>query len=244
MQRYFLSENVTTNFTLDAETYRHFVTVLRAKVGTQAEFVLPNETVIIAKLISVTSTEAKMTVVSEIKSNVELPVKATIICGLPKGDKTELIVQKATELGVNRIIFVQTAWSVTKWRDKVDKKLIRLQKIAAGAAEQSHRTIIPQVEFYEKLADVLSLGFDNKLIAYEEAAKAGEQAQLTKTFSQLQSGTTIATVFGPEGGLAPNEVELLVANGYQVAALGPRILRAETAPLYWLSTLSYALELA
>lgn len=244
MQRYFLSENVTTTFTLDTETYRHLVTVLRAKVGTQAEFVLPNQTVVIAKLTALTGTQATMAVIEKIESNVELPVKATIICGLPKGDKPELIVQKATELGVSKIIFVQSAWSVTKWRDKVDKKLARLQKIAAGAAEQSHRTVIPEVEFYAKLTDILPLTFDHKLIAYEEAAKVGEQAQLVKTLTEIKVGATIATVFGPEGGLDYNEVELLVANGYQVAALGPRILRAETAPLYWLSVLSYALELA
>lgn len=243
MQRYFLTENVKDTFVLNAETYRHLITVLRAKIGTQAEFVLPNQEVVIAKLVSLSENEATMVVDKTIDSHVELPIYTTIICGLPKGDKAELIVQKATELGVSQIIFVQTAWSVAKWRDKIDKKLLRLQKIATGAAEQSHRTFVPKVKFYANLREVMALNFDHKLIAYEEAAKNGEQARLAQTLQALKMNETVATVFGPEGGLSPNEVEELQKAGYNVAALGPRILRTETAPLYLLSALSYATEL-
>lgn len=244
MQRYFLDKDVNDTFILDRETYRHFVTVLRAKPGTKAEFVMPSQKVVIAELTDVIETVATMTVRETVESNVELPVKTTIVCGLPKGDKAELIVQKATELGVAEIIFVQTAWSVAKWNDKVDKKLMRLQKIAAGAAEQSHRTVVPSVKFYANLEELTTLSFDHKLVAYEEAAKTGEQAQLVKTLTNLKPGESIVAIFGPEGGLEPREVTLLENNDYHVAALGPRILRAETAPLYWLSAISYAIELA
>ncbi|CAH0415832.1 16S rRNA (uracil(1498)-N(3))-methyltransferase [Periweissella fabaria] len=244
MQRYFLNDNVNTTFTLDDETYHHFVTVLRAKEGTKAEFVQPNQTVVIASLATVVDGMATMNVVDTLTSNVELPVDTTIVCGLPKGDKAELIVQKATELGVNQVIFVQTAWSVAKWNDKAAKKIARLQKIAAGAAEQSHRTRVPVINYLASLTDVTALAFDHKMIAYEEAAKTGEQAQLAQTLARIEPQQSICAVFGPEGGIAPQEIEKLTANGYVVTALGPRILRAETAPLYWLSAISFALELA
>ncbi|MCM0599027.1 16S rRNA (uracil(1498)-N(3))-methyltransferase [Periweissella fabalis] len=244
MQRYFLKANVEANFTLDEETYHHFVTVLRAKEGTKAEFVQPNQSVVIASLATVADGIATMNVVDTLTSNVELPIDTTIVCGLPKGDKAELIVQKATELGVNQVIFVQTAWSVAKWNDKAAKKIARLQKIAAGAAEQSHRTRVPAIKYLASLTEVAVMPFDHKMIAYEEAAKTGEQAQLAQTLAAIEPQQSICAVFGPEGGIAPQEIETLTANGFTVAALGPRILRAETAPLYWLSAISFALELA
>ncbi len=82
-------------------------------------------------------------------------------------------------------------------------------------------------------------------MAYEEAAKQGEKANLVKIIEQLtaRKAPHLTAVFGPEGGLSTNEIELLTQAGFIQAGLGPRIMRAETAPLYLLATLSYALEL-
>ena len=245
MQRYFLPTAVDQKFTLPVDINHHLATVLRASVGTTAEFVLPDQTVFIGKVVEIQDTILQLEKTTIIESHVELPVRATIIAGVPKGDKkAELVVQKGTELGASEIIFVATDWSVAKWSGKEHKKIERLQKIASGAAEQSHRTLIPTVKYLANLNEVLKLNFDHKLIAWEEAAKEGEKATMAKVLATTKPGQSMACVFGPEGGLSPQEVEKLQAANYQVMGLGPRILRTETAPLYWLSALSFAMELA
>ena len=85
--------------------------------------------------------------------------------------------------------------------------------------------------------------FEQKLIAYEESAKVGEGLQLVKSLQSLQENERIIFVFGPEGGIEEQEVELLEKSGYLPCSLGPRILRAETAPLYALAAVSYQCEL-
>jgi len=247
MQRYFLTETPESNaFDLDEATAHHLMTVLRGKVGTTAEFVLPDhQNMVVAKVTAVTESTTRMEIIDKIAVEVELPVDTTVILGLAKGDKPELVVQKATELGVHQIIFVETAWSVVHWGMKADKKLTRLQKIAQGAAEQSHRLQVPVVSYVPSLTDLTLPDTTIKIVAWEESAKQGEVTQLVQQFEQLKTGDAITFLFGPEGGLKESELLYLVDElNFVAAGLGPRILRAETAPLYALSALSYALELA
>ena len=84
---------------------------------------------------------------------------------------------------------------------------------------------------------------DVRIVAWEESAKEGESSQLVKQFERLQAGQSCLGIFGPEGGLTPDEVDQMQAAGVVAAGLGPRILRAETAPLYFLAALSTELEL-
>ncbi len=185
-------------------------------------------------------------VVQWIEEEIELPVSVTIVSGLPKGDKLEWIIQKGTELGAYQFIPFIATRSVVKWDDKkADKKLVRWNKIAKEAAEQSHRKRIPEVSAPIKLTSLVELGknYDVKLIAYEEEAKSGETSILAQNLSSLEKGQSILVVFGPEGGLTDTEVSLLKENGFQTCGLGPRILRTETAPLYLLSAVSYHFEL-
>ena len=247
MQHYFLPHDwqQTTEFQLDAATYKHFVQVLRATEGTEAEFVTPLHELLIAQLVKLDSDHRSATMHVERKQtvDVELPVHARIICGVPKGDKAELITQKATELGVHEIVFVPTQWSVASWKQKAAKKLSRLQVIATNAAQQSHRLVIPQLKYASSLKEAAAMPADFNLVAWEESAKKQETGHLVQTFEKIRSGQTINVIFGPEGGLTVQEVDDLTANGYVAAGLGPRILRTETAPLYFLSALSYAVEL-
>ncbi len=137
-------------------------------------------------------------------------------------------------------------WSVVKWDGKkLGKKAEKLEKIAQGAAEQSKRNRIPAVRLFEKKVDFLAqlAGFDQIILAYEEAAKEGEQANLVKILSGLEIGQSVLVIVGPEGGVSPEEVAAFEGAGAVKTGLGPRILRAETAPLYALSAISYATEL-
>ncbi|CAI2676806.1 16S rRNA (uracil(1498)-N(3))-methyltransferase [Apilactobacillus apinorum] len=243
MQHYFTDENLSVNqtFQVSDDIAHHFMSVLRSGEGNQFEIVDASHQLFIAEIIDEENNTAS--VVSQRESDVELPIQATIICGLPKKEKAELIVQKATELGVSKVIFVPTEWAIAKWKNKADKKIQRLAKIAKSAAEQSHRNVIPVVEYINSLKELSEIEFDHKLIAYEESAKQGEKSDLIKTIEKTNDGETIAMFFGPEGGISPKEVSFLSEKGYQTCGLGPRILRTETAPFYFLSALSVCKEL-
>ena len=127
---------------------------------------------------------------------------------------------------------------------KGDKLEFITQK-ALGAAEQSKRNLVPSITLFEKKADFLAQfdQFDRIVVAYEESAKEGESAALIQAVAGLEKGAKLLFIFGPEGGLSPAEIESFTAKGAVLAGLGPRILRAETAPLYALSAVSVVTEL-
>ncbi|WP_282801097.1 RsmE family RNA methyltransferase [Secundilactobacillus kimchicus] len=244
MQRYFLPETLSVGqlIQLDADTQHHWVQVLRGKPGDQAEAVDAAEQLVLLTLTSATTAEVSQA----LENNVELPIEVTVVAGLPKQDKAEWIVQKATEMGAFDVVFFAADWSVAKWpATKVPKKLDRLTKIAKGAAQQSHRTHIPVVRFATKLTSaVAAVNADTVVVAYEEAAKKGEDSALYKLLTGPDFPRKLVVVFGPEGGISPAEIERLQADfGATLAGLGPRILRTETAPLYFLAAVSTLTEL-
>ncbi|WP_294976777.1 RsmE family RNA methyltransferase [uncultured Leuconostoc sp.] len=245
MQRYFLknlinSEHIT--LTRDQDVFNHFGKVLRARVGSQAEFVSADLKVVIGEVIAIDETKITLTIKERLESNVELPIDVTIIVSPLKNDRSEWLVQKATELGVNRIIFAEMSRTVVDWKKQQAKKIVRLQKIAQAAAEQSHRLLIPEVKF-STWQNVLELPKQIGLVAWEESARTGEISTLVKSINEMPINTDVNLIFGPEGGLTSLEIEELMHYDYQPAGLGPRILRAETAPLYALSAISVLREL-
>lgn len=246
MQRYFLPHQtlITQPIQLPEEQAHHLLTVLRGKVGTPLEIVLADHCVYQAEVNAIDPVPTVM-IKERLATDAELPVQAIIACGLPKTkEKPELIVKKGTELGATHFVFFESERSISHWdQKKVTKKLARLEKIIEGAAEQSHRNALPTIEYLPNLQAVVNLKADVKLVAWEESAKQGETAILVKTLQSLRPGQTLLALFGPEGGITEAEIANLKQAGYLSAGLGPRILRAETAPLYFLAALSYQLEL-
>lgn len=160
----------------------------------------------------------------------------TLYQGLPKGDKMEWIIQKAVELGVNRIVPVQMARSVAVITDKGKggKKAARWQKIAHEAAGQSGRGILPPVEEPISFRQAAArLAAETALICYE-----GGGAPLPELVNRQTAAVSL--VIGPEGGIDRKEIDLLVEQGGRLATLGPRILRCETAPLAALAVIMAA----
>ncbi|WKY78539.1 RsmE family RNA methyltransferase [Leuconostoc lactis] len=244
MQRYFLKQPIADDIVLtaDQDVFKHFGKVLRARVGSQAEFVSQDQAVVVGEVVAITPTEMTLKVVSRLTENVELPVQVTVIVSPLKNDRSDWFVQKATELGVHRIIFTTMTRTVADWRKQQLKKATRLEKIAQSAAEQSHRLMIPTIDFLS-WSEVLSLPKQAGIVAWEESAREGEVGTLVQVVKPLPTGAELALVFGPEGGLTADEVADLSAHGFKPAGLGPRILRAETAPLYALSAISVLKEL-
>ena len=121
------------------------------------------------------------------------------------------------------------------------------KKIKVGAiVSRSEEFMIPEIQLFDKTADFLVAlaAFERIIVAYEESAKEGETVALVRTLSGLAAGAKVLFIFGPEGGLSPDEIDAFVQAGAVSAGLGPRILRAETAPLYALTAVSVLLELS
>ena len=176
------------------------------------------------------------------EDNVELPVKVYLFQGLPKADKMELIVQKAVELGVYRVIPVATKRCVVKLDErKAASKISRWQGIAEAAAKQSKRGIIPEVSEVTSFKDAVKMAsdMDVRLIPYELAEGMDKTREM---IDGLRPGQSIAVFIGPEGGFEEAEIRAAMENGIQPVTLGKRILRTETAGMAVLSWIGYVLE--
>jgi 16S rRNA (uracil1498-N3)-methyltransferase len=172
----------------------------------------------------------------------ELPVKLVLFQALPKGDKMELIVQKAIELGAAEIVPVRTKRAVVKLDDKkAQKKRQRWQSIAEAAAKQSGRGIVPEIHEVVSFAQALEYakGLERVLIPYELYE---DMADTSKTVDEACAGKTLGIFIGPEGGFERGEVEQAMASGAVPISLGKRILRTETAGLAILSVLMFRIE--
>ncbi|MBQ8304875.1 MAG: 16S rRNA (uracil(1498)-N(3))-methyltransferase [Blautia sp.] len=172
----------------------------------------------------------------------ELPNRIWLFQGLPKGDKMELIIQKAVELGACGIVPVETKRCVMKLDPKrADKKIARWQQIAEGAAKQSRRMLIPEIRpvmsWKEALAEAEKL--DVILMPYELAEGMEKTRELLRT---IQPGQSIGIFIGPEGGFTEEEVSQAQEAGACTMTLGRRILRTETAGMAILSILMFQLE--
>lgn len=246
MQQYFVQGPVSNPYQVqDKDLLKHLFSVLRLQEGEQLIFVFDQGEKWQAKL---TDREAALFELEKpVAADKELPVQVTLACAYPKGDKLELVAQKATELGVHQIWGFPGQWSVVKWdAKKLAKRQEKLRKVVLGAAEQSKRDLLPQVELLANQAELLERmdQFDHVLVAYEEEAKAGERSRLAQVLGQLTAGQKLLVLVGPEGGISPQEISSYQEHGAQLVGLGPRILRAETAPFYLLSAISYELELS
>ncbi len=246
MQRYFLEEpfDENGNGKISNDDYKHIINVMRMKINDKVIAVWNGEAVqsLITDILPGSVAIQQLEV--HLPKN-EMPINVTIVCGLAKGDKHDFIVQKGTELGVSAIIPFKAERSIVKWDDKkVSKKVERLQKIAQQAAEQCHRTVIPKVGNPVTIQQLTatSKDYDLLLFADEEDAKSKEPHRIADRVKNMFLDQKVLIVFGPEGGLSRNEADLLVSAGFLPVALGPRILRTETAPLYFLSAVSYEFE--
>ena len=246
MQQYFIKGSPQSPLVVtDKDTAKHMFSVMRLKEGDEVVLVFEDGIKRLARVLDVEARQFEL--VEELADNVELPIQVTIASGFPKGDKLEFITQKVTELGASAIWAFPADWSVAKWDGKkLAKKSEKLEKIAQGAAEQSKRNLIPEIRFFDKKADFLAAltDFDRIIVAYEESAKEGESTVLVRALSGLAAGAKVLFIFGPEGGLSPDEIAAFRQAGAVSAGLGPRILRAETAPLYALTAVSVLLELS
>ena len=239
MVRFFVSPEdlCTDKIQLTGDNAAH-AKVLRLKVGEMVLVCNGNGEECVCTVTECAANEVVLEVNNRQQSKTEATVKVSIYMAFPKSDKLEHVIQKATELGAHEIVAFPSARCVSKPDDKsLKKKLERWQKIAASAAEQSGRGIIPQVLVLPSFAEALKRAGEAELpIMFYENEHA------TTLRMALESGTykSISLLSGPEGGLEEKEVEMAKDAGLHICTLGNRILRCETAPLCGLSAVMYA----
>ncbi|MRG86644.1 16S rRNA (uracil(1498)-N(3))-methyltransferase [Salinibacillus xinjiangensis] len=247
MQRYFIPQSGWTNQQVEItnDDAHHISKVMRMKPEDQIYCCHPDGKTALCEIEEITNGKVICHIVEWITEHKELPVHITIAQGLPKGDKLDLIVQKGTELGASAFIPFNGERSVVKWDDKkANKKITRLSKIAKEASEQSHRTKIPTIHELESFSGLLqkSEAFDHCIVASEVEAKKDTPTYISDLIEGIQPDDHVLVVIGPEGGFSDQELAKLAEKGFGFTRFGPRILRTETAPLYFLAVMSYQFE--
>jgi len=239
MPKFFLSpEEIQGDvLTLTGEQFNH-AKVLRLKAGDAVTVCDGCGTDYPCTVAELSDGQLLLHVLSSCPSSAEPCVDVTIYMALPKADKLEHVIQKATELGAAAIVTFPSARCVSRPDDKsLRKKLERWQKIAASAAEQSGRGRIPQVSVLPSYTEALqqAAAADLAVLFYENEEQRTFRAAIAE-----KPIRTAALLTGPEGGLEASEVAAARDAGLQVCTLGSRILRCETAPLCALSALMFA----
>lgn len=238
MQRYFVKRH-QQHIIFEQDDIFHITKVMRVKKGDTFEVVDQEQALFLVEAVSFNPLEVK--IVEQRTIDTELSTTITLYYVMAKGEKTDFVIQKATELGVNKIVLLQSSRSVVKIDDgKSDNKLMRFQKIAKEASEQSKRLIIPNIEIN---ADFKSISKDQstlKMIADEEVA--GLTDNLYSLLDNLSPHQSIALLVGPEGGFSRPEVEYAKINQFIPISLGKRILRSETAAIHVVGVIASYLE--
>ena len=243
MQKYFISHENLEALVIDGDDAFHIAKVMRSRIGDEILVSDQNKTYL-ASIKSIDSNKVTFEIIEEKTGNMELPVFVSIFQGYPKGDKLDDIIKHGTELGVYEFYPTLMRRSVFKLEEKKkESKLIRFNKIAKEASEQSYRTYIPKVVDIIELKKIDFSKYDYKIYCYEESAKEFENSNFKNIISNLKPNDKIAIVIGPEGGIDESEVLYLNKLGFIPCALGPRILRTETAVFYCMSAISYEMEL-
>lgn len=239
MTRFFVSrEELSGDFlVLTGENADH-AKVLRLKCGESVLVCDGDGSECVCTISDVSPGQISLVVKQRQNSQSEATVKASVYMAFPKADKLEHVIQKATELGAFEIVAFPSARCVSRPDEKsLKKKLERWQKIAASAAEQSGRGIVPQVIVLGSYREALERAgkADTAIMFYEN-----EKATTLKMALEEGPYKTISLLTGPEGGLEPREVGMAKELGFRICTLGSRILRCETAPLCALSAVMYA----
>lgn len=237
MPRFFVESLAGDPIVIEGGDARHIALSLRMKQGEELILCDGKGTEAVCTVASLCPESVVLEVKERRASETEPKTRVTLYQALPKADKMEYIVQKAVELGVYRIVPVLTSRCISRPDEKTAaKKRERLCKIAAEAAKQSGRGIIPEVNGV--------LTFKN---AVKEMSTAGlpifffEHASLPlRKYMEKYTGGDIAVMVGAEGGFSDEEAAFAEENGLLSASLGPRILRCETAPVAALAAIMYA----
>jgi len=236
--RFFISPEqvIGSRITISGEDVSHLATVLRMKPGDSLVLCDGIGTDYLVTIVHIGRTEIGAEIVSQSKRDIASP-RIILGQGLPKSDKMDFIVQKATELGVSSIVPIVTERTIVKVKDE-EKRITRWGKIAREAAMQSNRPDIPVVENIQHFAKYL-----DKIVVDPGTLLLFPWEEATMPIKDVLRGKSdmkrIVVLIGPEGGFSVSESGLAQQKGFHPVSLGTNILRTETAAIAVLSMIGY-----
>jgi len=210
---------------LDRELSHYLGVVLRLKAGSEVRAFNSEAGEYLARL-EVRNRQSLSLVIGDRIATPEIPaLKIRLLLGLSRGDRMDLAVQKSTELGVTRITPFSSAFGEVRFKQaaRLDKRMRHWRRVAISACEQCGRIVPPVIDLPCELSAALSTRGDATGLILDPTGKT--------SLTQLELADELCLVTGPEGGFSEAELESARQSGFAVARLGPRILRAETAPL-------------
>lgn len=227
---------------LTGEEAHHLHRVLRLGPGARVNVFDGSGREYLVEIQALNGDSAVGRILEEISREREVPLELTLAQGLAKGDKLELVIQKATEIGIAAVVPIHTFRSVVRPGEGEARRVERWQRVAREAAKQCGRARVPRIEpvtpfprLLERFSD-----FTAVLLLWEEE-RVRRLKQVLEEIREKGIVRRLLVLVGPEGGFAPEEVEAAANAGAVPVTLGPRILRTETAGLVAASIILYEL---
>lgn len=244
MHQFFVDEGQIGReyITITGSDVNHIKHVLRMKEGEKIRVSSREGGDYFCRISEVADTFVQAVISDEHAPSTELGGKIYLFQAIPKGDRMETVIEKAVELGVYEIIPVAMKYCVVRLDEKkAAAKVSRWQKISQAAAQQSKRSLIPQIHSVMQFGEAVSYAAscDIRLVPYEN--ERGMEAART-AFASIRKGASVAVMIGPEGGFAEEEIAL-AKHSMQAISLGKRILRTDTAGIAVLSMLMLKMEM-
>jgi 16S rRNA (uracil1498-N3)-methyltransferase len=240
LHRFFARGGLDGSPVVSPADLHHLRDVLRLRAGDEVVLSDGGGQQAIARIEAVTARDVAFVLVRELPS--AFAPHVVLVQGLSRGPRMDLVVEKATELGVTRIAPLVTARSVVKLEGPaMAGRVARWRKVAEAAAKQSRRPTLPRIDDIVDFGDVAGTfaGLDHVLVPWEETTGEGVGEALTRLGAT--SASSAGVVVGPEGGLEPSEVARLAALGAVPVTLGGTILRTETAGIVAVALVAYEL---
>ena len=215
--------------TLAAEEARHLRDVLRLKNGDEVYVFNGAGGEFRCTVANTKRDSAELRIESEVEAaKPESPLRLELFVSLLKGEKFDLVVQKATELGVTRIVPLMTRYADIHLRDESDaaRRVARWQRIALEAAKQSGRAFVPEVSVPASFKSVIAGTKDDEL-----CLMFSERGGNSLPVEMRTEKKVVKALIGSEGGWSDEEIDRARAAGFHIVTLGGRVLRAETAAI-------------
>jgi len=232
--RIFTHQALVSNSTLSlAEPQSHYASkVLRMQAGRELVLFNGEGGEYSAEISVVHKKHVDVTVKEFTAENRESQLKLELAIGVSRGERMDWVLQKATELGVTRIIPLITERTEVKLGgERADKKMEHWQQIIISACEQCQRNLLPQLSAPQNYSEwVTHCNAELKFVLHHRDNKG---------LPHDKNATSVALLIGPEGGLDEDEIAQAITRGFSPLTLGPRVLRTETAPVAAISLVQY-----
>jgi 16S rRNA (uracil1498-N3)-methyltransferase len=222
-----------TEIILDDFAAKHIGTVLRLNPGKFVTIFNGEGGEFKSTITKVNRNKVTLLVGKHLQTTNESPLKIHLGVGISRGDRMDTVIQKSTEVGVTEITPLFTDRVGVKLdKDKLQNRLLHWEKVCISACEQSRRTKIPIINFPKKMEDwIQNVSTQKKIILDPKGEKQ------ISTLKNDKNIVDVSLLIGPEGGFSVSEVEVAKNYKFDQMSLGPRILRAETAPTVAISIL-------